>query len=266
MIDTEEVNSESPHLDQRVAFLSGVARSGTTAAVYLLNKHPEVAFGIERYKFIFLREKNPTSDLFGRDRFFAFDPNETNILPEASDQFTNQYAALQEKFDSVAVVGDKIPNLATRYREIIELFPDVRIVHMVREPTAVARSWERRAQNSEDDWSANADAANGIHRWILENKTALHFRRDFPDNILMVSYEGLFSDDPRTLNLIFKFLEVGPPTPHQHDVRRAGAERTAGKKFAELGEQPDYVDDDKWAQIEDLMPRLQRHVRPKPKS
>lgn len=253
----------SPNADRKVVFLSGVARSGTTAAVYLLNRHPEVVLGIERFKFTFLRDQNANDQLFERERFFAFDENETNLLPEASRQFANEYEALDKKFDEALVVGDKIPNLGRCYREIVDLFPDVGIIHMVREPTAVADSWERRAQNSDDQWAPGADAARGIGRWIFENSKALELQREFPENILIVSYEGLFSEDRRTLDRMCEFMGVGLAVPFQHKVRIAGSKRTKGKGFAELGPQPGYIDDEQWAKVTHLMPQLEEHATPR---
>lgn len=256
----EDASSTTSNAGQTVAFLSGVARSGTTGAVYLLNKHPDIALGIERFKFTILRDDNADVELFSRERFFAFDPSDTNLLPHESVQFTNQYARLEKKYDSALVVGDKIPNLSTRYYKLVELFPDTRIVHIVREPTAVANSWERRAQDEDDRWADTADAERGISRWIVENSAALEFHNDFPDNILIVSYESFFSEDRRTLDRVCDFLGVGLAVPFQHKVRNAGAGRINGKKFSDLGPQPEYIDDKEWAKVVDLMPSLEEHV------
>ena len=68
--------------DKTTLIVTGVARSGTTALGELLNAHPLVGLGIERFKFQFLREDNFSADLFTRERFFDFRPEDTNLIPE----------------------------------------------------------------------------------------------------------------------------------------------------------------------------------------
>lgn len=246
------------------AFISGAARSGTTALAYLLNLHPQLAFGIERFKFTILRQKNPQPDMFSSDRFFTFDENETNITPDAAEQFAAQYDRLRPKFDTVTVVGDKIPNLANWYRRLDKIFPGVRFIHLVREPVAVGRSWDGRAANSDDpQWNSAAKAPRGVERWLHENNSALQFRTGSPEQIRIVSYEAMFSSDPTALDLLLQFLGVEPATDEMHHARLEGAQRTKGKRFDDLGPQPEGVSDELWQDVVEMMRRLHNQVTPR---
>ena len=93
-------------------------------------------------------------------------------------------------------------------------------------------------------------------------KRAIRFRRHHPERIILVAYESLFSEDPRTLRLICRFLGVAPPTDQQHQSRLQGAKRTAGKHFLDLGDKPENVPSEQWDDVEHLMRRLSRNIRP----
>ena len=64
---------------RRFLFVCGVARSGTTVLARLLNNHPQVAVGVERYKYRFMRRALPAdpASLFTRERFFSYDPEDS---------------------------------------------------------------------------------------------------------------------------------------------------------------------------------------------
>ena len=72
---------------RRILLISGVARSGTSAMVYFLNRHPQCAIGMERYKHRFATSSGFSEELFDQARFFEFQEADTDVnparLPEA---------------------------------------------------------------------------------------------------------------------------------------------------------------------------------------
>ena len=68
-------------------FATGCERSGTTILTRLLQSHPGISIGMERYKYLLrgVRTRRVTRRLcpshFEPGRFFDFRPTDTNIIP-----------------------------------------------------------------------------------------------------------------------------------------------------------------------------------------
>lgn len=192
-------------MDKKFLFVTGVARSGTTALTVLLNTHPDIALGLERYKFLYTRDKeeNLSPGLFEPDRFFSQSEDETNVpLTKYGDE-----SVFRRKLADAAYVGDKYPRLTTRIRILDERFPDPRVIFIFRDPMRVASSWEVRANNEKDRWDPSRDfkaAVEGMNDAFL---AARKLGRQRPDRFLIVEYERIFApDNVTTVAAIFDWL------------------------------------------------------------
>src|SRR2546423_1804094 len=92
-------------------FLCGVPRSGTTAACQLLNSHPHIVMGVERYKYLYSNASADGLDrsLFERGRFFEFKDSDTNVLRKGA--MAGVYDKMETKFDQALYIGDKLPRI-----------------------------------------------------------------------------------------------------------------------------------------------------------
>src|SRR5580700_1657278 len=86
----------------RHLFVAGCPRSGTSALVFLLNEHPQIALGFERFK-----RTRALLDPFHFTPAQFFSP----VLAETDIQGELLYRRLRERWSngSVKVVGDKVP-------------------------------------------------------------------------------------------------------------------------------------------------------------
>lgn len=172
------------------AFVLGAARSGTTAMAELLNAHPHVCMGIERYKYFVGRGKRLSEQMFEKDRFFRFDPRETNILAEKR-RWEGIYKAMSEKWQDAQVVGDKLAARVLPY--VLRDLPDPLIIYMLRDINQVASSWNVRALKARGSWPGHNDYRAAVPKWNQANSTALRHMSALGRRMLIIEYEQFFS-------------------------------------------------------------------------
>lgn len=205
-------------MTRRFLFVCGVQRSGTTALGALLNAHPAIALGIERYKFVYGRAPDEVGpQLFEAGRFFDVKDSETNL------HAPSQYRRLQRDFDDATLVGDKLPGLQHRLPLLAERFPGASVLFLVRDPAAVAASWQQRADDAQDHWPAE----NGVERAVAEWNRSMRAVCDWKSDrlrLIPVSFERLFSGSLLHLRRLLAGIGAGE-TP---EILRAFAEATEG--------------------------------------
>ena len=187
-------------------FVMGAARSGTTAMAELLNHHPRVCLGIERFKYV----KALSPALFEEERFFAFDAKDTNILPGLDEHWRGIYEAMRFKWPGAVVHGDKLG--ARLLGRVLEGFPDARIVYMLRGIDGVASSWNARARKGDGRWPASNDFRAAVPSWNTVNAAALEARSARPSRMLVVEYERFFSGGAGPAEQLAAWLGVEPAT------------------------------------------------------
>jgi hypothetical protein len=205
------------HLEEgyllRYLFLSGCARSGTTALARTLNRHPQISVGIERYKAKLDTSNVLTPDLFKKDRFFDV---------KAGDTFYDDLATMpanpkSDEYRETNFLGDKIPRLYRHFDMLLNNFQNVRVLFIIRSPMAIAASWEARAKNNDDYWwPGERDAISSIEEWNTSLLMALPWIR--AGKVRPVIYEQLFVDRYGWLP-VQKYLQLKDPIPEPETIR-----------------------------------------------
>ena len=178
----------------RQIFVCGTARSGTTALARLLNTHPDIVVGIERYKHRLLRASggDDIADLFTKERFFSYEPEDTNI--DFNRIYVNDMARAMRKFDTASYVGDKVPNLYRRLDFVNAQFPDCSVIYILRDPSTVAASWDARALDDDDLWPRRNDYVKAVAEWNESLEIAIEARRPLGPRLIYVSYARIFGE------------------------------------------------------------------------
>lgn len=198
--------SERPAVQSsRVLFLTGVGRSGTTAMAMLLNAHPHICLGMERYKLKFLRGSRFEGNEFTQERFFDFQPGDTNILPGLSSRWRILYEQIALKLSGARIVGDKIPHLFDKFDECSRVFPEARWIYMLRGIDGVASSWNARAKNPSDKWPESNDFRMAVQTWNAGNRVINALPAD---RLRIVSYEDFFGNDSDDPGGLMEFMGI----------------------------------------------------------
>lgn len=192
--------------DKKYLFICGCDRSGTTALVKLLNSHPHLCIGMERYKGLLKNEKRLNTlgaPRFEKANFFDIKSEETNI------KWDHFYKPLEEKYDSSVYVGDKVPRYFQFYPYLRKTFEEAKHIFIIRDPYEVASSWKARAN---DDSDVNWPSGNGVKRsiavWNHSLKLLYKQIKEENLNVLVLSYNALFSGKRGELDKVISYLEL----------------------------------------------------------
>lgn len=210
--------------------VTGVARSGTTALAELLNIHPGICIGVERFKFRYLRENCFDAELFEKDRFFDFRKGDTNLLPSARPAWAPIYEAAQAKWDDAAVVGDKTPDLIPVLHDFMAQNPDFKFLCILRNLKDVGLSWQARAERTRDAWPRGRGFVAACESWANQQLILHELMRDksIRRRLLLLDYDNMYASPDVTEQGIMQFLGL-EPDPAFHDLLAEHAEFAAGK-------------------------------------
>jgi len=200
-------------VDTRFLFVAGCPRSGTTALARLLNLHPNIVVGLERYKRLYGREREVNPTLFAKERFFDFRNGETSFAPGIGkgEEARTFYDRARDKFSNALFVGDKYPQFFRFYGGLFNNFADAKVVFIVRDPLYVAQSWQRRADDA-TDWPEKNDARRSVSYWNDALAYTLAYAQLKENAFIFVDYQQFFAAKERGLNELFSWIgaELSP--------------------------------------------------------
>lgn len=205
----------------------GALRSGTTVFRLMLNNNSQLNCPGE-VDFLFDYQLPPNNmdanyDIASlkRDRIFR------NHLPDFVSAPDNEIT-LQNMTDALAKrkrgTESKLVLIAHRNLDkMLECLPDIKIVHLVRDPRDVARS------SIGMGWAAST--YYGIGHWLGTENDWAKRAKNLPDRqVLQVQYEQLIKDPTETLKEVCEFLEV----EYEPEMLEYGDSSTYSKPDASL--------------------------------
>ena len=198
---------------KKFLFACGVGRSGTTALCEALNLHDKIVMGVERYKYRMIGKSflEVGPELYEKERFFNYQPEDTNVRIHDSAKYGSVYDAARAKFDDVVYVGDKTPGLYKHLPQLQEHFPECKVIYIMREPDNVAFSWQIRANKNQDSWPNYNDYKAAVEQWNLSLEIVENQMPNWGDNLILVNYETMFGQDAKTLfPELLKLLRLDP--------------------------------------------------------
>jgi hypothetical protein len=189
--------------ERTYAFIAGCSRSGTTALTQLVNLHPDVAIGYERFALL-ARAGRLTPDLFETGRFLDFQDGDSHWKTYAGKAKRER---VLHKYHAAKVIGDKIPQLVDELDQLAA-FADPRMIFIVREPFAVAKSFDSRARNARDGWLNDRDFRVAVKEFNDAMTNIIAYAATGRPYLLL-DYDGLFGRR-EGLEDIWAFLGVDP--------------------------------------------------------
>lgn len=193
--------------DQKLVFVGGLHRSGTTLLARLLASHPDAAglegTGVPEDEGQHLQSVYPAAQSLGGSGRFALSPTAhlTESAPEATPEHAQQLWDAWRPYwnsDSPVLVEKSPPNLVMG-RFLQSLFPSASFIFIVRHPVTVTlatRKWRRRTS-----------LPHLMQNWFAGHEVA---RDDLPHlhRVHVVSYEWLVSEPKSTIAEVAEFLSL----------------------------------------------------------
>ncbi|MCP4117308.1 MAG: sulfotransferase [Desulfobacteraceae bacterium] len=204
-------------------FIIGAARSGTTLLQLMLNAHPDISImgevhffdqvmRIKEYVPEIVSENDVEACFDQLEKVYSFQylPGIENILAvvkarlkkEGGISYEKIYNALMEETGRLAGAkryGEKTPENIRYLDQLVRTFPNCKIVHIIRDPRAVA------ASNQKVPWTSGTVIASAL-KWKCEMYASSSFAKKYK-NYYELRYEDLISDTEYELRNVCRFIE-----------------------------------------------------------
>lgn len=200
-------------------FVCGVPGGGATTVAQLLNTHPQVVLGMERYAAAFRSGTFDPASLWSKERFFG------NEAPPD--------AAVAAKFAAASVVGDKIDELHRSFDALDAALPESKVVFVLRDPAfavwACLLADDRRGRGDDE---VGALLAERLGAWDEAVAAAMAAVKAFRERLLLLSHDRLLGRQRAAVIAgLFRFLDLPKVAGAEAQalLRAAGAEARAAR-------------------------------------
>ncbi len=206
----------------QIFFVGGQGKSGTTWLELLLDAHPEVSCRGEAH---FGDVLMPLLDRAFQEYRNFLQSNNTHFpelsgypIADASSVRNAAQAWITTCLDGQAnnknlkAIGERTPANIERMRELAELLPDCRIIHVIRDPRDVTVSlWFHGQRTNPDGFTKQYGSLNGLAEqlapmWVAAIESARASGKAMADRYREVRYEDLHNTPEITLAGLFEFL------------------------------------------------------------
>jgi hypothetical protein len=200
-------------------FVVGAPRSGTGLLRNLLRTHPNLSFPSESHflPHFYRAYGDPTSDAEAvalARRILSFDRVRRWGLDLAAESFADcrSYRALVDRIYSAWAAGegkprwgDKTPHYVAHLRTLAEIFPSLKVLHIIRDGRAVSSSWAAHPAGPGNHYVA-------ARLWTVRVRAGRSGGASLPPgSYLEVRYEALLADPDAALRNVYAFLDEDVP-------------------------------------------------------
>lgn len=191
----------------KILFVGGPPRSGTTALVHYLNRHPQMLICMERYKWV--QPHLITPELFTFDRILDYRTGQRGRRGETNTPRKHHVELLARKNpENLEWIGDKTPAYVEKLRWLSENNPGASFILTYRPLEEVVESFEARFKDPGDAWSLGG-FEEGVELWNAAMRSARNFLDSARNlNVLIVSYHDFFYDNEALIPQLASFLDI----------------------------------------------------------
>ena len=205
---------------ERPVFIVGSPRSGTGFLRNMVRAHPRISIPSESHfiPHFFESYSDPTNaaeairlgrriKTFGRIREWGLDFSEEEF--SNCRKYSEAIALLFSKWSRTEGKprwGDKTPHYVRHIPTLIEIFPNAQILHIIRDPRAVSRSWSNHPLGSGNVYSAAMQWKENV---MAGRNAGANLQ---PGSYMELRYEQLLQDPKASMESVFRFLGESTPS------------------------------------------------------
>jgi hypothetical protein len=199
-------------VEDRLVFVGGLHRSGTTPIADWLSDHPDVSglrdTGVFADEGQHLQSVYPIAGVLGGAGRFAFSPDarQTEESPLVTQEASGKLLAAWTPYwdNSKAVLLEKSPPNLVRMRFLRALFPAARFIIVIRHPIAVAFATKK--------WT-HATLNTLLRHWVVAHQHVVDDARRV-GGVALVRYEDVMARPEQELGKLFAFLALPAHSGH----------------------------------------------------
>lgn len=208
---------------ERIIYLASVARSGSSWVGQILASHPQICFRFQPlFSYEFKGRVNEDSSTEQLRLFFReLGMSVGGFLQQEDKMVTGEYPKRHESGNE-SILAFKENRYQSMISPMLRRVPELRVIGLVRHPCAVLNSWRKNSK----EFPEGADFLNewrhgmcknsgpqdyfGYYKWKEVSNLYLDLFDQFPDRVLVLSYEGLVENPVSGSEVILQFCGVDP--------------------------------------------------------
>jgi hypothetical protein len=202
---------ERRHCGERLVFVGGSPRSGTTLLQQMLDSHCDIYGGTEF-------DSIPNIAFLWRSLVVGLESGRTTAFC-TRQQIDDAVSAMIESLllpvadrANSRLMSEKTPANVIVFKDLLELLPGCRAIHIVRDPRAVISSMLKVGERFRNFGDNAPEFTENLHAAIQLTRTSLEAgftaAKLFPERVLTLKYERLVEEPYETAQAICGFLEV----------------------------------------------------------
>ncbi|ESQ14155.1 MAG TPA: sulfotransferase [Chromatiaceae bacterium] len=210
---------------ERILFLAGVARSGSSWVGQILASHPQVCFRFQplfAYEFKGRVDEDSSKEDFGR-LFRDMGMSAGRFLRQEDKMASGEYPARYESGDET-ILAFKENRYQSLIAPMLRKVAELRLIGLVRHPCAVLNSWRKNTKefpagaDFQKEWrhgmckNSGPEDYFGYYRWKEVSHLYLDLADQFPDRVLVQRYEDLVENPAAGSEAMLRFcgLDYAP--------------------------------------------------------
>jgi hypothetical protein len=203
-----------------IVLVNGMPRSGTSWLGQIFDSCPNTRFKLEPlFSYRFKDRVNTSSTKEDWDVFL-------NEVYNTKDEFMDQTKRKKDNKYPIFQIKENEPKFLvmkyTRYHNLtnrmLELFSDIKIIHIVRNPCGMINSWINsegefpKDKNPLDEWRSGKCRKSSIEEfwgfddWVVLTRMYLNLQNKNPNNVMVVSYDELVDHPIKGIKKMFDFV------------------------------------------------------------
>lgn len=202
---------DNKHQGERIIFVGGVPRSGTSMLQSMLDSHPDI-FGGPEFDFIpaiiNLRNQFLASVNSGRIKAFCDNKQVDRSFAELVENLLLPAASHEKK----RWLSEKTPMNVLVFNQLLDIFPEARFIHVVRDPRAVALSMlkvaDRYRQKEMEPPAIIANPEQVIQTILQYISAGIESSRVAPSRVYTIKYEKLLLNTEEATKDLCTFIGV----------------------------------------------------------